>query len=196
MIAGPTNPDSRLRSLVFTWLQANLEVPGTGTLLEVMKMSKSCINRWIALAAILVVATGAAFAQAGAGIHMRRLGLNLGMMSDYLDLTAAQQAQVKQVIASEKPALIPLIQQLVQSKSQILQEVSSGTFDQAKIAALATQQSQIQAQLSVEKAKTLSQIFEILTPDQKAKAVTLLQKRAARVEQRLQNAQQDTTSQP
>jgi Spy/CpxP family protein refolding chaperone len=147
------------------------------------------------MAAIITVATAAvAFSQTpkhrGAG-----LGFNLGMMKDYLDLTDTQQGQVKQVLASEKPALIPLVQQLAQTKQQILQEVSSGTFVQAKITALASQQSQTKTQLTVERAKIVSEIFNILTPDQKAKAVSFLEKRQARFEQHLQKAQKKLSSQ-
>ena len=161
-------------------------------------MNKSRINLWIAMAAILTVATAAvAFSQTGSGKPKHDgggLGFKLGMMTDYLDLTDVQQGQVKQVLASEKTALIPLKQQLAQTRQQILQEVSSGTFDQAKITALASQQSQTKTQLEVEKAKILSEIFNILTPDQKAKAVSFMQRRSARFEQRLQKKQQKSSS--
>ena len=161
-------------------------------------MNKSRINLWIVMAAIITVATAAAaFSQTdkgGSKHHAGGLGFKLGMMTDYLDLTDTQQGQVTQVLASEKPTLIPLKQQLAETKQQILQEVSSGTFDQAKITALASQQSQTQTQLNIEKAKIMSEIFNILTPDQKAKAVSFIQKRSARFEQRLQRKQQKSSS--
>jgi Spy/CpxP family protein refolding chaperone len=161
-------------------------------------MKTSRMHAWTALAGIVVLLTVTlAFSQSGSTGHARRglgLGFKLGMMSDYLDLTPAQQAQIKQVVVSEKPTLIPLVQQLVQSKQQMLQEVSSGAFDQAKITALANQESQVRTQLAVEKAKILSQVFNILTPDQKVKAVGFLQKRVARVESRLEKAQQKSSS--
>jgi Spy/CpxP family protein refolding chaperone len=162
-------------------------------------MNKSRINLWVAMAAIITVTHAAvAFSQTALGgskHHGGGPGFELGVMTDYLDLTDTQQGQVKQVFASERPTLIPLVQQLAQAKQTILQEVSSGAFDQAKIAALASQQSQTQTQLNVEKAKIASEIFNILTPDQKAKAVSLLQKRAARFEQHLQEAEQNLSSQ-
>jgi protein CpxP len=153
---------------------------------------------WVAIVAMALAMVPAAFSQststAPAG-HKGRLGFHLGLMMDYLDLSDAQRGQVKQVIASEKPTLIPLVQQLVETRQQILQEVSSGIFDQAKISALASQQSQTQTQLNVEKAKVMAQIFNLLTPDQKTKAVSFLQKRAARVEQHLRKAQQKSSTQ-
>jgi periplasmic protein CpxP/Spy len=153
---------------------------------------------WIAVAAITLATATVAFSQSGSTApmgHRGRWGFGFGMMADYLDLTDAQRTQVKQIIAAEKPTLFPLVQQVIQSKQQMLQEVSSGTFDQAKVTTLATQQAQIQTQLTVEKAKIMSEIFNILTPDQKTKAVSFLQKHAARIEQHLQNAQPPTAQQ-
>jgi len=160
-------------------------------------MNKRHIKPWVAIIAMALAMVPAAFSQSTSAApkgHKGRLGLHLGVMMDYLDLSDAQRGQVKQVIASENPMLTPLMQQLVETRQQILQEVSSSTFDQAKISALASQQSQTQTQVNVEKAKIMAQIFSILTPDQKTKAVSFLQKRAARFEQRLQNAQQKSSS--
>jgi protein CpxP len=161
-------------------------------------MNKSRINRWVAMAAIIALATATAFSETGSGKPMHhggKLGFKLGVMTDYLDLTDTQQGQIKQLLVSEKPTLIPLKQQLAQTRQQILQEVSSGTFNQAKITALASQQSQTKTQLEVEKAKIMSEIFNILTPDQKAKEVSFLKKRQTRFEQHLQKAQQKSSSQ-
>lgn len=111
----------------------------------------------------------------------------LNMMTDYLDLTDAQQAQVKQIMAAEKPTIQPLVQQLHQSEQQIRQIEESGAFDEAKVRALASQQSQTMSELIVEKAKIHSQIFNILTPDQKAKAQKLMARHEARFQRHMQN---------
>lgn len=160
-------------------------------------MNKLHVKAWVAIVAMALALVPAAFSQSNSAAskdHKGRLGFHLGLMMDYLDLSDAQRGQVKQVIASEKPTLIPLVQQLVETKQQILHEVSGGTFDQAKISALASQQSQTQTELNVEKAKIMAQIFNLLTADQKTRAVNFLQKRASRFEQHLQNAQQKSSS--
>ncbi len=113
----------------------------------------------------------------------------LGMMTDYLDLTEAQQAQVKQIFANEKPTITPLIQQLHQSRQQMRQLEQSSTFDEAKVRALASQQAQTMADLMVEKAKVANQVFNILTPDQKAKAQKFMERREARFQRHFQNAE-------
>jgi Spy/CpxP family protein refolding chaperone len=77
-------------------------------------------------------------------------GPMLGFFADYLDLSDAQQAQIKQIMAKEKPALEPLFQQEMQSHEQMMQLIQSGTFDEAKATAIANQGAQIHAQLEVQ----------------------------------------------
>jgi protein CpxP len=113
----------------------------------------------------------------------------LGVMTDYLDLTDAQQGQVKQIFANEKATITPLIQQLHQSRQQMRQLEQSSTFDEAKVRALASQQAQTMTDLMVEKAKVANQVFNILTPDQKAKAEKFMERREARFQKHFQNAE-------
>ena len=147
----------------------------------------------VALAIVLVAGVAASWAAAGVGQgpwghggfehHM------LGMMTDYLDLTEAQQAQVKQIFATEKPTMMPLVQQLHQTRQQLRQLEQSNTFDENKVRALASQQAQTLTELTVEKAKVANQIFNILTPDQKAKAQKFMERREARFQKHFQNSE-------
>ena len=50
---------------------------------------------------------------------------------------------------------------------QQLRQYVEGNFDQAKVAALAGQKAQIQAQLTVEETKIHNQLYQLLTDDQK-----------------------------
>src|SRR5258708_4972187 len=102
-------------------------------------MNKFRINLRVATAIIVLATATVAFSQTDSGKltpHGGKLGFKLGLMTDYLDLTDTQQGQIKQLLASEKTTLVPLKEQLARTRQQILQEVSSGTFDQAKITAL------------------------------------------------------------
>lgn len=148
----------------------------------------------VALAIVLVtgVAVSWAAAAAGAGQWGHGDGFEhhmLGMMTDYLDLTEAQQAQVKQMVAAEKPTIMPLVQQLHQTRQQLQQLEQSSTFDEGKVRALASQQAQTMTELTVEKSKTANQIFNLLTPDQKAKAQKFMARRQARFQKHFQNAE-------
>ena len=102
-------------------------------------------------------------------------------MLKQLDLTSAQQDQVKAIWAKEKPALQPLMQQLRQNHSAMSALEASGPFDEAKTRALATQNSQTMIELQVEHARIKSEIMQILTADQKAKLAQLEANRAARM---------------
>jgi len=121
-----------------------------------------------ALAIVLV--TGIAMAQhhggpRGGGDFFG--GPMLGFFSDYLDLTDAQQAQIKQIIAKEKPALEPLFKQEMQTHRQMMQLIQSSTFDEAKAQSIATQGAQVHAQLEVQHARIASEAYQVLTADQK-----------------------------
>ena len=102
-------------------------------------------------------------------------------MLKQLDLTSAQQEQVKAIWTKEKPTLQPLMQQLRQNHSAMSALEASGPFDEAKTRALATQNSQTMIQLQVEHAKIKSEIIAILTPAQKAQLAQIEANHEARM---------------
>jgi len=102
-------------------------------------------------------------------------------MLKQLDLTSAQQDQVKAIWTKEKPTLQPLMEQMRQNHSALSALEASGPFDEAKTRALATQNSQTMIELQVEHARIKSEIMQILTADQKAKLAQLEANRAARM---------------
>ena len=102
-------------------------------------------------------------------------------MLKQLDLTSAQQEQVKAIWTKEKPTLQPLMQQLRQNHSAMSALEASGPFDEAKTRALATQNSETMIELQVEHARIKSEIMQILTADQKAKLAQMEANREARM---------------
>ena len=102
-------------------------------------------------------------------------------MLKQLDLTSAQQEQVKAIWTKEKPTLQPLMQQLRQNHSAMSALEASGPFDEAKTRALATQNAQTMIELQVEHARIKSEIMQILTADQKAKLAQMEANREARM---------------
>jgi Spy/CpxP family protein refolding chaperone len=150
-----------------------------------MKLSRSKMS-FAALAIVLVA--GIAIAQPHGGPHGGDFfgGPMLSFFTDYLDLSDAQQAQIKQIIAKEKPALEPLFKQEMQSHEQMMQLIQSGNFDEAKAQAIATQGAQVHAQLEVQHARIASEAYQVLTPDQKTKLAQFMAKREQRFEQHMQ----------
>ncbi|HKS73140.1 MAG TPA: Spy/CpxP family protein refolding chaperone [Terriglobales bacterium] len=116
--------------------------------------------------------------------EMRRHGMFGGHMvqffSDYLDLSQAQQDQVKQIAAKDQPAMQPLMQQMQEQRQQMRQLIEGGAFDDAKARALASQQTQTMAELTVQRAHMLSDMYHVLTADQKTKLDKFLDRREQR----------------
>jgi len=142
---------------------------------------------------VLLVATVAGAQTAAAPLRMHGMpgnGMFDGGMfpffSKYLDLTEEQHAQIKQILHSAKPALQPLMQQERQSHQAMMQLVTSGNFDQAKAQSIATQESQIHAQIEVQHALLASQAYQVLTADQRTKLNDLMAKREQRFERHMQ----------
>src|SRR5271165_1786716 len=161
---------------------------------EVMKFSRSKMSY---AALVIVLVAGLAMAQPHGGPHEGGDffgGPMLGFFTDYLDLTDAQQAQIKQIIAKEKPALEPLFKQEMQSHEQMMQLIMSGTFDETKAQAIATQGAQVRTQLEVQHARIASEAYQVLTADQKTKLAQFITKREQRFEQHMQEHEQGSHS--
>ena len=113
----------------------------------------------------------------------------MDLYADYLDLTDAQRAQMKDIMTKEKPTIKPLMKQLAQSHQQLRQLESTGTFDEAKVRAIATQQAQTMTELTVQKARIKSEMMQVLTPDQKDKMAKFEARRQARFQKRFEHGQ-------
>ena len=135
----------------------------------------------IAIIAIAVLALGAIFVAAqksagGEGQGKRGFGHGRGhrggggMMLRGLDLTDDQKNQVKQIMEASKSKVQPLRESMKANRDKLRQATADGKFDEAQVQALATEQANISAQLLVERTRTKSQIFQILTPEQRTKA--------------------------
>ncbi len=137
---------------------------------------KSTHIRILTIAAAVLLVAAAAIAE---GRHGYGGPGGFRHMLKQLDLTSAQQDQVKAIWAKEKPTLQPLMQQMRQNHSAMNALEASGPFDKAKTRALVTQNSQTMIELQVEHARIKSEIMQILTADQKAKLAQLEANRAA-----------------
>jgi Spy/CpxP family protein refolding chaperone len=107
-------------------------------------------------------------------------GHMLRFFANHLDLTDAQQSQIKDILAKERPTIQPLTDQLRQSHHELRQIAESGNFDEAKVRSLAAQQSQTLTELIVQKTRIESELFQVLTPEQKTKAQELMNRHEQR----------------
>jgi protein CpxP len=129
---------------------------------------------------------GPGFGGPGLGGHM------MGYLSRKLELTDAQQSQVKEIMAKEKPTFQPLILQMAQNHQQMRQLVMANGFDEAKVREMAAQQTQTLTELTVQRARVESEMYQVLTPDQKTKLSTIITQH----EQRFMNHMQGQAQGP
>lgn len=124
----------------------------------------------------------------GHGFGMFDMGEHMKFLAEYLDLTDVQKTQVKAVLAKEHATVKPLFQQLHQSELQ-LRQYEEGTFDEAKVRAVAAQQSQTMVELMVRKARIHNELFQLLTPDQQAKMKEVEARRDSRIQKHIQSSE-------
>jgi len=154
-----------------------------------------------ASAIILVVAAGMAgtlLAQ-GPGQNLHRGfrhhdGWMLQHMTKELNLTTDQQTQIKSIMQAQKSKTQPLMQQMRQNRQAESANIT-GNFDENQARTFANKQSQIMSDLIVEQERTKSQIYAVLTPEQRQKAQQLMQQRQQRMQERMQKHSQQQTQQ-
>lgn len=155
---------------------------------------KSMNSKLTALTAVLTLFAGMAVAQAGtdAPMHHSHRGFMGGMELPLrqLNLTDDQKTQIKQIFQAEKPSMKPLMQQEHAAHMQMIQLITSGNFEQAKVAAVAAQESQVHMQMEIQHAKMASQIYQLLSSDQKAKVTDIIAQHQQRMQERMQNKDQ------
>ena len=122
-------------------------------------------------------------------------GHDMGFFAKQLNLTDEQHAQMKTIMENAHTTLKPLRQQSHQIEQQ-LRQYAMGTYEDAPVQKLAQQKAMIDAQLTVAETKIHSQMFQLLTPDQQAKAKEMVANREARMQQRMDQHMQQAPPPP
>ncbi|HQR35993.1 MAG TPA: Spy/CpxP family protein refolding chaperone [Blastocatellia bacterium] len=94
----------------------------------------------------------------------------LDRASVYLGLSDEQEAQIKTILENEKPKIQPLVAELAANRKALNEATDNGTFDEAQVKTIANKQGETLAALIVEKERVKTQIYAVLTPEQRAKA--------------------------
>jgi periplasmic protein CpxP/Spy len=117
----------------------------------------------------------AASANPGRAGHERGFeeGCHLQRMAVVLDLSDAQQAQIKAILQSERETTAPLRKSLQASREALRQAARADTFDEAAVHKLAASQAATRTELIVARVRTQNRIHALLTPAQRAKAEKL-----------------------
>jgi len=164
----------------------------------VSKPMKSIRYRFLIAAAVVLLGTAFSNAQTADAtqapppqrVHAHgwggRGGDHMGFFADYLNLTDAQQAQMKTIMQKEHASMKPLMAQMRENKQQ-LHQFEEGAYDEAKVRTLAAQQAQTQVELTVAQTRIHSEMFQVLTPDQQTKMKEFEARREARMQKHMQN---------
>jgi periplasmic protein CpxP/Spy len=116
--------------------------------------------------------------------HGKGGGKGMGMMLRGLDLTDAQKAQVKAIHEANFESTKSLREQMEANHDQLETATAGGAFNESQVQEIAQKQGALHAQMIVAREKVKSQVFAILTDEQKAKAAEMKarfeQKRADR----------------
>lgn len=152
-----------------------------------MKTTTKRIVIVASIAAVLVAGSVFAFAQSRRGGRFAGSGVPafaqrfLDRASVYLGLSDEQEAQIKAILEAEKPKVQPLIAELAANRKALQEATDNGTFNEAAVKAIADKQGETLAALIVEKERVKTQIYAVLTPEQRAKAEQF----RARIEDRM-----------
>ena len=152
----------------------------------------------IILATILMALAAGLAATASAQHRGMGFGRNNGWMRKHmtkqLNLTDAQQTQIKGIMADEKTKIKPMMQQLRQNQQAEDANVN-GSFDENQARAFANKQAQLMTDLIVEKERMRSQVYAVLTPEQRQKALQLMQERQQHRQERMSKKQAEQKQQ-
>ncbi len=162
-------------------------------------MKKNIIFAAIALVT-LSIGSVLVFAQRGGGGddfgRGGRGGFLFGRLAKELNLSDEQKAQIKQIMDAEKEKVQPIFESLKENRQKMEALTADGNFDETKVKQLADEQGSLTALMIVEKERIKSQIFQILTVEQREKAKAMKEKFEERMKDGRKNRKDKPTDKP
>jgi Spy/CpxP family protein refolding chaperone len=111
-----------------------------------------------------------------------------------LNLTSAQQEQVRSLMQSRQDEMRPLAERAMTAREALHQATTSGTLDEGLVRTRASEVAAAEADIAVAQARLYADLFQVLTAEQQAKVKEIqtqrqerTQNRRERFEQRRQN---------
>ena len=124
---------------------------------------------WLIVGIVIAVAGVVYAAQEGVErMHHPGRGMFRHVMRD-LNVTPDQKAQLRQILAKERPQVEPLLTQLMQANQKLQGQTANGQFDEAAVRNAVAAQSQNITELLVAKERIKSEVMAVLTPEQRTK---------------------------
>jgi periplasmic protein CpxP/Spy len=108
----------------------------------------------------------------------------LPMLGRELGITDAQKEQIKNIAQSHRDEWKALADRARAAHGALNESVTSGTVDEALIRQRSAAVAAVEADMAVARARTHAEVFQLLTPDQQAKARELRTQMQERMKQR------------
>ncbi len=122
--------------------------------------------------------------RAGKGVHGMRRGGMFGRFGAQLNLTDAQKQQMEQISARYKESFKAMRGQGREGRGDGFDALTDGTFNEAAVRAAAQARANAQVEKTVLRARMMSEMYAVLTPEQKAQITAARQQREQRRQQR------------
>jgi Spy/CpxP family protein refolding chaperone len=137
---------------------------------------------WIVIVLVLVVVAATAARAGFRGGHSWcghgwYLGGPLGHVARELNLSKPQIAEARSIIGAERPTVTALLKELLDGAQQMADATTGGTFDEAKVQAIAATEGNTFAKLLVEKELLKSRIYATVLNGTQRKSADDLQQR-------------------
>lgn len=137
--------------------------------------------------------------QTGRGYHHRGgKGMHgghgmFGRFGAQLNLTEAQKQQMQQIAARYKETFKAMREQRKAERGGGFDALTDGTFNEAAVRAEAQARANAQVEMHVARARMMSEMYAVLTPEQKAQITAARQQREQRRQQRRLQRQSSQT---
>ncbi|MBD0371370.1 MAG: Spy/CpxP family protein refolding chaperone [Pyrinomonadaceae bacterium] len=112
-----------------------------------------------------------------------RAGFFGGRFAEKLNLTDAQKEQIRQITARYRESAKALRQQGRGERRGGFDAFKGGTFDEAQVRAAAQARANARVEMEVQHARMMSEIYNVLTPEQKAQLAAERQQREQKMQE-------------
>jgi len=102
-----------------------------------------------------------------------------------LELTDDQKTRIKTILKDEEPRMEPLADHVIQSKKALFEAVHAPGFDERAVRSAASVAATAETEMAVERARAVSRLRALLTPDQQAQLETIRRQFEERLEKRV-----------
>ena len=111
-------------------------------------------------------------------------GMRIGFALGQLDLTEEQRSQIRGIMQQHREEFRALRQRVQAARRALDAAVTAPTLDEGAVRAAAAARGEVETDAALTRARVHAEVWQVLTPEQRAKAETLRAQRHERVQQR------------